>query len=74
MALLEGYRAAILFVIQRPDASFFSSNDATDPAFGEALRWAVSQGVEILTYGCRVTEKEVTLEGEVPVKLGKKNL
>ncbi|MBI4344119.1 MAG: DNA/RNA nuclease SfsA [Euryarchaeota archaeon] len=68
----EGYRAAVLFVVQRTDASIFSPNDATDPAFGEALRWAAWQGVEVLAYRCLVTERGVSLEEEVAVDLGGK--
>ncbi|MCP8317328.1 MAG: DNA/RNA nuclease SfsA, partial [archaeon] len=43
----EGYRACILFLIQRPDANSFSPNDEVDPKFGEALREALKHGVEI---------------------------
>lgn len=70
----EGYRAAVLFVVQRTDASIFSPNDATDPAFGEALRWAAGRGVEVLAYGCLVTESEVRLGGRVAVDLERKSL
>lgn len=68
----EGYRAAVLFVVQRTDASIFSPNDATDPAFGEALRWAAGRGVEVLAYRCLVTEKGVALGREMAVDLGGK--
>ena len=40
-----------------------------DPAFGEALREAARQGVEIVAYTCRVTPETVTLDAPVPVQL-----
>ncbi|MGQ4912369.1 MAG: DNA/RNA nuclease SfsA [Candidatus Thorarchaeota archaeon] len=49
-ALSEGVasRAAVVFVIQRPDATVFSPNDATDPAFGTTLREAYRAGVDVI--------------------------
>ncbi|MFO7836498.1 MAG: DNA/RNA nuclease SfsA [Candidatus Thorarchaeota archaeon] len=41
-------RACVIFVIQRPDAGLFAPNDRTDPEFGDALREAHQQGVEIM--------------------------
>ncbi len=68
-ATREGYRAAVLFVIQREDALAFSPNDATDFAFGKALRGGVSSGVEVYAYNCRVSRKEVRLDRPVQLRL-----
>lgn len=65
----QGYRAAVVFVIQRPDAERFSPNDRADPAFGRALRQAVSEGVEAYAYRCKVNLEEIELDREVPVAL-----
>lgn len=40
-------RAAVVFVIQRPDAIAFSPNAATDPEFALALKDAYNAGVEV---------------------------
>ncbi|MHB0859303.1 MAG: DNA/RNA nuclease SfsA, partial [Anaerolineae bacterium] len=64
-----GGRAMVLFVIQRDDAVSLEPNDATDPAFGAALREVVRYGVEVRAHVCRVTRQEVRLAGEVPVLL-----
>lgn len=48
-----GHRAAILFLVQRPDARRFRPHDATDPAFGDALRRAEGRGVEIHAFRSR---------------------
>ena len=48
-ALKEGLasRAAVVFVIQRPDATKFSPKADTDPKFAKELKEAHSQGVEV---------------------------
>lgn len=49
----EGYRAGVVFVIQREDAKLFMPNDETDPAFGAALRKVVARGVEPIALASR---------------------
>ena len=68
-AVLEGYRAAVVFVIQREDARACAPHDASDPAFGRTLREAVASGVEAYAYVCRVTRREIRLARAVPVLL-----
>ena len=68
-ALGEGYGAFILFVIQMENVCFFSPNDETHPAFGEALREAAKEGVGIIAADCFVKPNEVRLKSIVPVKL-----
>jgi sugar fermentation stimulation protein A len=46
----EGYRACVLFLVQRADAYSFAPDDETDPKFGKALRNAAAEGVEIYAY------------------------
>lgn len=65
----RGYRAAVMFMVQRRDALAFSPNDPLDPAFGLALRQAASAGVEIYAYTCHVTLERIALAGEIPVYL-----
>ena len=65
----HGYRAAVVFIIQRDDAEAFSPHDIADPLFGATLRSSVAAGVEALAYCCRVSEKEIRLTRRVPVRL-----
>lgn len=65
----EGMEAAVLFVVQMNGVSSFSPNDATDPAFGDALRRAKDAGVEIAAIDCLVRPEEVTPGQRVPVIL-----
>jgi sugar fermentation stimulation protein A len=65
----DGFRTAVVFVIQRDDPRAFSPHDLADPVFGRTLRAAVYAGVEALAYCCRVTREEVRLTQRVPVVL-----
>ena len=65
----EGYGAYVLFVIQMPDVKYLHPNDATDPAFGAALREASENGVQVLAMDCSVAESTMEIRLPVPVKL-----
>ena len=65
----EGYGAYVLFVIQMADVKYLHPNDATDPAFGAALREAAANGVQVLAMDCAVTEDSMELRLPVLVKL-----
>ena len=72
-AVEEGYRASVIFVVQREDAEVFMPNDETDPDFGDALRVAAARGVEAIALAARFREWSVELAGEVPVDLSAPN-
>ena len=65
----EGCGAYVLFVIQMSDAEYLHPNDATDPAFGKALREAAAAGVQVLAMDCIVTEDSMTIGKPVAVML-----
>lgn len=66
---LEAGRAAVLFLIQRADATSFIPNERTDPLFADALREAATRGVEVYAYNSKVTFEGVSINRRVPVKL-----
>lgn len=68
-AVKQGDRAAVVFVVQRADATAFAPHDTTDPAFGEALRAAAQAGVEIAALGCTVTTESICLGPRMAVLL-----
>lgn len=68
-AVQEGYGSYVLFVIQMEQAEYLHPNDATDPAFGEALRSAVKAGVQLIAMNCTVTPDSMCLRSPIPVKL-----
>lgn len=65
-----GNRAAVVFIVQRPDAVTVRANRHTDPDFADALALAHAAGVEIYAYTCSVNLDEVKLAGEIPVGIG----
>ncbi len=64
-----GFGAYVLFVIQMENVQYLHPNDATDPAFGEALRMAKKAGVQVLSFDCTVTPDSMVIGKEVPVRL-----
>ncbi len=64
-----GHRAAIAFVIQRPDVVAFAPNEDADPEFCETLREAVDRGVEAYAYRCNVSTRSVEIVESVPVRI-----
>lgn len=63
----KGQRSAVLFVIQRNNARALVPNEEVDPAFGRALRQAISAGVEVYAYLCPSTPDGITLGAGLPV-------
>ena len=47
----------------------FSPNDATDRKFGDTLRYAKENGVDIFAYNCKVTENSITLHKPIEIIL-----
>ena len=64
----RGDQAAVLFIVQRPDARAFGANTEADPAFAQTLRRAMAAGVTVLACRCHVSEEEITLETFIPVE------
>jgi sugar fermentation stimulation protein A len=52
----EGYRACVLFLVQRTDAYSFAPDYETDPKFGNVLRTAAAEGVEISAYKMEISK------------------
>ncbi|MGM9549120.1 MAG: DNA/RNA nuclease SfsA [Faecousia sp.] len=68
-AVRDGYGACVLFVIQMTDVKYLHPNDGTDPAFGEALREAAGNGVQVLAMDCAVTQSTMVIRNPVEVRL-----
>ena len=67
-AVERGDRAAVVFVVQRPDARAFEPHAGADPHFARTLHRAAAAGVTVLAYRCRVSEDEITLDAPIPVR------
>ncbi len=65
----DGARCVLLFIVQRVDCDRVEPADAIDPAYGRALRDAVSRGVEVVAMQARVRAHGIRLECRLPVLL-----
>lgn len=57
----KGDRAALFFLVQRPDAQCFAPADYIDPAYAEAFHRAVDAGVEVWPYLAEIDERGISL-------------
>jgi sugar fermentation stimulation protein A len=55
LALVPSARTVMLYFINRGDCDQFSPGDSADPAYGQLLRTAINQGVEVLPCRFAVT-------------------
>ncbi len=62
----EGYRTAVLFMVQMEGITALRPNDSTHPAFGKVLREAAAAGVAIWAVGCTVCEDSLTADPTAP--------
>ena len=62
----EGNRSVMFFLVQRMDADRFRPADDIDPAYGQALRKAHRNGVEILVYDVSIDLAAIRLNQPVP--------
>lgn len=65
-----GHRGVIFFLIQRMDAQSFRPADEIDKAYGEKLRKAVKNGVEVIAMDTVVNTQVIRIENLLPVHLG----
>ncbi len=63
----RGERAAVVFVVQRPDAETFMPHAQADPAFAAALAEAAHAGVEVHAFRCAVSPDEIRIVAPIPV-------
>lgn len=65
----SGARAAMLYVLSRSDAEKFKSADKIDPDYAQALKLAVSKGVEVYCFGLEQKGNEYELTKPIEVLL-----
>ncbi|MEM6613016.1 MAG: DNA/RNA nuclease SfsA, partial [Cyanobacteria bacterium P01_C01_bin.72] len=64
--LVPDFSAVMLYFINRGDCDRFAPSDTCDPKYGELLREAVAQGVEVLPYRFEITPQGISLLGLIP--------
>lgn len=65
----NGYEGYILFVVQMKDVVKVKPNDDTHKEFGEALRKAHGEGVNIIAVNCNITKDSIQIDKFVDVDL-----
>lgn len=65
----QGHRGVLVFCVQLTGVSEVRPADHIDPAYGEALRAAVTDGVEVYAWQAELTPEEVRLVRSLPVVL-----
>ncbi len=66
-AVKKGYRATMVYCIQRDDVTHFSPAYKIDPDYANGLKHASENGVEIYAYKSRISPSEVTLVKPVEI-------
>ena len=64
-----GFRAAVVYCVQRADCEAFRVAADIDPAYDAALRAALARGVEALAYSCRLSLEGIVVERRLPIVL-----
>ena len=67
--LRKGSRCVMFYLVQRMDAKRFRPADHIDPAYGEELRRAFRNGVEVLVYDVFLNLEGISLNRRLPYKL-----
>jgi sugar fermentation stimulation protein A len=62
-----GYRALMIFLVQREDCDRFAVAADIDPAYGAALDQALAAGVEVLCLACRVGLTDISVARTIDV-------
>lgn len=65
----EGFRAVMLYVVQRSDVEVFAPAWDIDPAYSEALKKAVDVGVEIFPVQAIVSPEGIELKDVLPYEI-----
>lgn len=68
-AMVEaGYRAVMVYLIQREDVDRLTICHALDPAYGAAFERAMARGVEACAVKCHISPQEIVASALVPVE------
>lgn len=65
----QGFRAAVVFVIQMKGCKCFVPNTERDPDFSKTLKRAYENGVEIIAVDCNVTPDSMNIDERIEVVL-----
>jgi sugar fermentation stimulation protein A len=64
-----GNQSVMFYLVQRMDATVFTPADHIDPAYGNELRKALKNGVEIVAYDVALDLEGIRLNGRIPFEI-----
>lgn len=64
----QGFRAVVLYVVQRQDCLHFEVASHIDPAYAATAKGAKEKGVEFLCYKCDINKEGITLKSPLPLR------
>ncbi len=65
----QGKEAAMFFVVQREDVTFFSPARDIDPEYARKLEKAQELGVTIRAFGCKLSPRKIYISHEMPTEI-----
>ena len=63
----KGFRAVMLYIVQREDIKGFAPAEHIDPEYARNLTLARKKGVEVLVYGCELSPSGIGLKRSLPL-------
>lgn len=64
----QGFRAVMVYLVQRHDCGDFAIAGDIDPAYAQAFAAARSRGVETVCYDCHLSTEEIRVAGPLPIR------
>ena len=68
-AISKGYKSYLLFLIQRQDIKKMVIAKDIDPDYFNEIVKAKKNGVNIIAYSCKVTDKEISVKNKITVNI-----
>ncbi|MBU6149708.1 MAG: DNA/RNA nuclease SfsA, partial [Verrucomicrobia bacterium] len=65
----QGYRAIMVYIVQRSDLGCFTVAEEIDPVYADTLKRALHLGVEAFCYRCNVSTQGISLGSSLPFNL-----
>jgi sugar fermentation stimulation protein A len=63
----QGFRAALVFIVQRGDVNAFKPAHEIDPQYEKMLKAAILKGVEIYVYRCKISLESIHYDQSLPL-------
>ena len=63
----KGFKAFLMFVIQREDCDKFNVAKDIDPEYSKTLKIAIKQKVKVVCYDCKFSSKGIKLNKEIKI-------